>query len=40
MSNILGLFGNNLISNFLVLFTFCDGNQPNFIDSLESNDNC
>ena len=39
MSNILGLFGKDLVSNFLVLFTFCDGNQPNFIDSLKSNDN-
>lgn len=39
MSNILGLFGKDLVSNFLVLFTFCDGNQPNFIDSLKSTDN-
>ena len=25
--------------NFLVLFTFCDGNEPNFIDSLKSKEN-
>jgi hypothetical protein len=39
MSKILGLFGNDLTKNFLVLFTFCDGNEPNFIDSLKSEEN-
>ena len=39
MSKILGLFGNELPSNFLILFTFCDGNQTNYIDYLKSKEN-
>ena len=39
ISNILGLFGKDLISNFILLFTFCDGGQPLFINSLKSEEN-
>lgn len=39
ISNIIGLFGKDLISNFIILFTFCDGGEPLFINSLTSNEN-
>lgn len=39
ISNILGLFGKDLISNFVILFTFSDGGEPLFIKSLTSNEN-
>ena len=39
ISNILGLFGKDLISNFMILFTFCDGGVPLFIKSLTSTEN-
>lgn len=39
INNILGLFGKDIISNFVLLFTFCDGGKPLFINSLTSNEN-
>ena len=39
ISNILGLFGKDLISNFILLFTFCDGGEPLFLNSLKSEEN-
>ena len=39
ISNILGLFGKDIISNFMILFTFCDGGEPLFINSLISSEN-
>ena len=38
ISNILGLFGKDIISNFVSLFTFSDGGEPLFINSLTSNE--
>ena len=35
ISNILGLFGKDIISNFVLLFTFCDGGQPLFLNNLK-----
>ena len=38
ISNILGLFGKDIITNFVLLFTFSDGGEPLFINSLTSNE--
>ena len=38
ISNILGLFGKDKITNFVLLFTFSDGGEPLFINSLTSNE--
>jgi len=39
ISNILGLFGKDIISNFILLFTFCDGGEPLFLNNLKSKEN-
>ncbi len=39
MSNIVGLFGNDIIPHFVVLFTFCDGGEPLFLENLKSDEN-
>ena len=39
MSNIFGLFGKDIISNFVLLFTFCDGGPPLCLNNLKSKDN-
>ena len=39
ISNIIGLFGKDIIYNFVVLFSFCDGGVPLFLNNLKSNEN-
>jgi len=39
MSTILGFFGKDIISNFVILFTFCDGGIPLFLNSFKSKEN-
>ena len=39
ISTIIGLFGKDLISNFIILFTFCDLGKPLFLRCLNSKDN-
>jgi energy-coupling factor transporter ATP-binding protein EcfA2 len=36
ITNTLGLFGKDVISNFLILFTFCDGGEPLILNNLKS----
>ena len=35
-SNVMGLFGNNVGENFVIMLTFCDGDKPRFVDYLEN----
>ena len=39
MSNILGIFGKDIIFNFVVLLTFSDGGPPLILNSFKSKDN-
>ncbi|EDR23012.1 hypothetical protein, conserved [Entamoeba dispar SAW760] len=36
--NIIDLFGNDVINNFIAMLTFCDGEDPQIINALQSKD--